>query len=138
MWKRWLARLAGKSPAPLTGAPPVRRQKRYTGESGYVYEYHFEGYRVADHGGLTGTEFVFDISADRRSSFPVSVFLGDDAVRRWERDHDRDLNYTERYAVVKMALFRAFDQQETPKQIRGGVLVGPGEIEEILETLGID
>ncbi len=137
-WRRWLAQLVGKPPEPLTGAPAVRRQKRYTGEAGYVYEYYFEGYRVAKRGGQMGTEFIFDVAADRRSSFPVAVFLADDAVHAWERQHGRELNYTERYAVVKLALFRAFDEREGPKQMRRQVRVGAAEVESLLGVLGID
>jgi len=40
----WLRK---KKEAPLTGAPAVRRQKTYSAESGYVYQYFYEGQRPA-------------------------------------------------------------------------------------------
>src|SRR5262245_56388154 len=99
-----------KKEAPLTGAPSVRRQKTHSAESGYVYQYFYEGQRTASRDGLAGTQFVFNVSADRKSAFPVSVFLSDEALENWQRDHARRLGSTERYAVAKMSLFQAFDQ----------------------------
>src|ERR1700704_2041847 len=101
-----------KKDAPLTGAPAVRREKTYSAESGYVYQYFYEGQRAAKRQSGSGTQFVFHVSADRKSSFPVSVFVSDSALEVWETEHDRTLSSTERYAVAKMALFQAFDQRE--------------------------
>jgi len=58
-------RLVSKKEAPLTGAPAVRRQKTYSAESGYVYQYYYEGQRPASRDGSSGIEFVFNVSADR-------------------------------------------------------------------------
>src|SRR5258707_830005 len=88
---------AGKQP--LAGAPAVRRLKSYSAESGYVYQYVYEGQRPH----TSGTEFVFTISADRKSWHDLSVIVGEEGVRAWERAHDRQLSSTERYAVAKMA-----------------------------------
>ncbi len=141
-WKR--LRQAGREAdasgplPPLAGTPPVRRRKTYAGDSGYVYEYYYEGYRISTRAGAVGAEYVFTVSSDRRNWFPVSVFLEDAAVAEWERRHSRELNMTERYAVVKMALFQAFDEREKPAQMRTGVAIGPDQIGLLLETLGID
>ena len=70
-----------KKTVPLTGAPSVRRQKTYSAQSGYVYQYFYEGMRP--HG--RGTEFVFTVSADRKTSHPVSVRIEDAALGQWER-----------------------------------------------------
>jgi hypothetical protein len=139
MWK-WLKKLQGgeSASAPLTGAPPHRRQKTYTADSGYVYEYYYEGFRVAARAGETGAEHVFAISADRKSWHPVSVFLQDSAARAWEAENGRELNSTERYAIVKMSLFGAFDEREDPSQMRAEVCVRHADVAEILERLGID
>jgi hypothetical protein len=126
-----------KKQAPLTGAPKVRRQKTYSAESGYVYQYFYEGQRPANRDGAAGTEFVFNISADRKSSFPLSVFLSDEAVDSWQREHGRELGSTERYAVAKMALFQAFDQRPAPEAMTEEVRVQPGDVESILATLDI-
>jgi len=139
MWK-WLKKLpAGKSePAQLTGAPPHRRQKTYSADSGYVYEYYYEGFRVAARGNETGSEHVFMVSADRKNWHPVSVFLQDSAAGAWEAENDRELNSTERYAIVKMALFQAFDEREDPSLMSAEVCVHHADVAEILERLGID
>src|SRR4051812_16079278 len=94
-----------KKQAPLTGAPKVRRQKTYSAESGYVYQYFYEGQRPAKRDGSAGTEFVFNMSADRKSSSPVSVFLSDQAIEGWQGEHGREVSSPEGYAGAKLALF---------------------------------
>ena len=56
-----------RKPVPLTGAPAVRRLKSYSAQSGYVYQYFYEGQRPFRSGGESGVEFVFTLSADRKS-----------------------------------------------------------------------
>ena len=93
-WPRELPlfeRIFKKKPAPLTGAPPVRRQKTYDAQSGYVYQYYYEGQRPFVREGEAGTEFVFDVSADRKNSAPVSVLVLEEAVHSWENQHGRAL-----------------------------------------------
>ena len=126
-----------KKEAPLSGAPAVRRQKTYSAESGYVYQYFYEGQRPAQRDGKTGVQFVFNVSADRKSSFPVSVFVSDDVLESWQQRHDRQLGSTERYAIAKMSLFRAFDQRPAPDAMREEVRVQADDIESILATLDI-
>lgn len=134
----WLRSLIGRKEPPLTGAPEVRRQKTYSGQSGYVYQYFYNGHRAAARNGKTGMQYIFDVSADRKSSFPVSVFLSNDAVARWERSHGRALMDNERYAIAKMSLFAAFDQRETPEAMRDEVRIDPDSVDAILENLDID
>jgi hypothetical protein len=126
-----------KKEAPLSGAPAVRRQKTHSAESGYVYQYFFEGRRAATRDGAAGTQFVFNVSADRKSSFPVSVFVADAALGRWEREHARELNATERYAVAKLALFQAFDGRPDPAAMAEEIGVRDGDVEAFLGTLDI-
>ena len=123
---------------PLTGAPAVRRQKTYSAQSGYVYQYQYEGQRPAVRDGEDGTEFVFDVSADRKSAAPVSVILLHGAVRAWEEKHGRPLAGNERYATAKMALFQAFDERAHPGLMKQEIRVRAADIEAILEGLGID
>jgi hypothetical protein len=126
-----------KKEAPLTGAPAVRRQKTHSAQSGYVYQYFYEGQRPAQRDGAAGTQYVFNVSADRKSSFPVSVFLGDDAIGIWQQEHARELGSTERYAVAKMALFQAFDERPEPSAMGEEVLVQPPDVASILAALDI-
>ena len=54
----------------------VRRMKTYTGEPGYVYQYYFVGKRPALPGEseAPASEYVFDVSSDRKTTYAVSVF----------------------------------------------------------------
>jgi hypothetical protein len=121
----------------LTGAPPVRRLKTYSAQSGYVYQYYYEGQRPFRAGGDTGTEFVFNVSADRKSWRPASVLLSDAAVSAWQQVHARQLSDTERYAIAKLALFQAFDERATPALMKEDVRVRHADVEGIVETLGL-
>ncbi len=128
----WLRRLGRRGqPPPLTGAPAVRRMKSYSAASGYVYQYFYEGQRPAGRGGEAGTEFVFQVSGDRRTYAAVAVFLSDAAI-----EGVRDLNSTERHAVAKMALFRAFDERSGPAEMREPIRMRPAELAAIVEQLG--
>src|SRR5215470_719356 len=86
-----------KKPA-LTGAPAVRRMKTYSAESGYVYQYFYEGQRPFGSGEDSGADFVFRISADRKNWHETSVLVGDAAIGAWKEKHARELSTTERYA----------------------------------------
>ena len=126
-----------KKDAPLTGAPAVRRQKTHSAESGYVYQYFYEGQRPAERDGVEGTQYVFNVSGDRKSAFPVSVFVGEAALAEWQRGHGRALGSTERYAVAKLALFQAFDRRQTPAAMNEEVHVQPEDVEQFLASLDI-
>ena len=126
-----------KKPLPLTGAPAVRRLKSYSAQSGFVYQYFYEGQRPYGNGGQTGLEFVFTVSADRKTWHSVSVRLADASVHAWEQAHSRPLSSTERYAVSKLALFQAFDERAAPPQMKEDVLVRGADVAAIIETLGL-
>ena len=133
----WLRRLAtSKPPAPLTGAPEVRRLKTYSAASGFVYQYFYEGHRPSTRDGEPGVEYVFAVSADRASYAAVSVLLADATLDRWQRETARELSSTERYAVAKLVLFRAFD--EGPELPRGSqsVVVQAADLAAIAGQLG--
>lgn len=115
----------------------MRRQKTHSAQSGYVYQYFYEGQRSASRDGAPGTQYVFNVSADRKSSFAVSVFVGDEAVEEWQGGHARQLSATERYAVAKMALFQAFDERDAPTMMSEEVRVQAPDVELILATLDI-
>ena len=94
----------------LRGRPPIRREKTYSAESGYVYQYAYEGYRAGARAGATGTEFVFQCTSDRAARFRLTVFTPGKSFADWERISGRDLNEVERYAIEKMQLFAIFDE----------------------------
>jgi hypothetical protein len=118
----------------LTGAPAVRRQKTYSAQSGYVYQYYYEGHREAEQ----ATEYVFDVTADRKTSFPVSVLVEHGGVAAWNLQHGRELSGTEIYAVAKMSLFQAFDDRPRPDLMHEPVRVRAEAIAEIVSTLDLD
>jgi hypothetical protein len=127
----------GGKPHPLTGAPAVRRLKSYAAQSGYVYQYFYEGQRPFESGGDSGAAYVFTVSADRKTYHPVSVLVGEGALRAWEQAHVRALDSTERYAVSKMALFQAFDERATPALMKREVRVRAADVAAIIEALGL-
>ena len=61
----------------------VRRLKTYAGAQGYVYQYYFVGERaaLADDAEASATEFVFDVTSDRKITYAVSVFLPQKSLR---------------------------------------------------------
>ena len=111
--------------------------KTYSAQSGYVYQYCYEGQRPYRHAGEEGTEFVFSLSADRKNFRPSKVVVPDRALASWESAHGRRLSETERYAVAKMALFQAFDERAAPGQMKADVVVRNADIEAIVETLDL-
>ena len=119
---------------PLTGAPAAPRQKTYSAMSGYAYQYFYTGQRDIKE----GIEFVFDVSADRKTSFQLSIIVRNSALAQWEQAHERPLESNERYAVAKLALFRAFDETDTPQGLLKPVHVDAKQVEEILESLDLD
>lgn len=117
---------------------PVRRMKTYTGATGYVYQYYFVGRRAAAAPEGPAIEFIFDVTADRRTTFSTSVFLKPEALAAWVAEHGRELTETEQYAAAKMRLLRAFDEIEGMMD-HGRRLVIDGEnVGELLAPLGLE
>lgn len=120
--------------------PPVRRVKTYTGGQGYVYQYYFVGRRpaLADDPEAPATEFVFDVTSDRKLTYAVSVFLSQKALEAWSQTHGRPLNEAEQYAAAKLRLFRAFDELEDVKTHGRRLNIEATLLEEALSSLGVD
>lgn len=118
----------------------VRRMKTYSGAQGYVYEYYFVGKRPAlpDDPEAPATEFVFDVTSDRKLTYAVSVFLPQAAVDAWIKAHGRPLNDAEQYAAVKMRLFHAFDEIPDVKAAGRRLRVDTALLEEALTNLGVE
>ena len=121
-----LRKLFPKKAVPLRGVPAVRRQKNFLAASGYAYEYFHDGWRVS----AGAREYVFTVSGDRKTWWPLSVFV--------EEDAGRTLKENERYGVAKMALFAAFDERESPAAMREPVRVAAAQVNELLARLGIE
>jgi hypothetical protein len=131
MWER----LFRRRPEPLTGAPQVRRMKVYPARSGYVYQYYYLGHRPWCRSGAAGTEYVFEVSPDRRTWQLAAVLLPELAMASREARLGRALISAERYAIAKLTLFQAFDERS---EVHGELLVRTADLDAILQTLGIE
>lgn len=118
----------------------VRRVKTYTGARGYVYQYYFVGKReaLADDPEAPATEFVFDVTSDRKLTYAVSIFLPREPLRSWSDVHGRPLNDAEQYAAVKMRLFRAFDDLSDVRAEGRRLRIDAELLEEALGSLGVE
>jgi len=126
-------------PSTSTTRQPLRRMKTYTGAQGYVYQYYFVGKRraLANDSEPPAWEYIFDVSPDSKTTFAVSVFLTEGAVREWETDHDRKLSEAEQYGAVKIRLFRAFDEVEDMLHQGRRLSINGRSLGQALDTLGI-
>jgi hypothetical protein len=117
----------------------VRRIKTYAGAQGYVYQYYFVGQRAALAGDpeAPATEFIFDVTSDRKLTYAVSVFLADSAVKAWASAHGRPLTESEQYAAAKLRLFRAFDELEDVQARGRRLAIDASALEESLNGLGV-
>jgi hypothetical protein len=118
----------------------LRRLKTYAGAQGYVYQYYFVGKRpaLADDALAPATEFIFDVTSDRKLTYAVSVFLPESSVSAWTQSHGRPLNDAEQYASAKLRLLRAFDELEDMKTDGRRLAIDPSLLEEALSSLGIE
>jgi hypothetical protein len=114
--------------------------KTYAGAQGYAYQYYFVGQRaaIADDPASPATEFIFDVTSDRKLTYAVSVFLPEKSVATWAVAHARSLTDAEQYAAAKLRLFRAFDELEDVKTHGRRLLIDPVLLEEVLASLGLD
>lgn len=124
----------------MSGNLPVRRLKTYTGATGYVYQYYFVGERPAlpADPGAPGTEFVFDVTSDRKVTFAVSILLPEMEASTWAARHGRPLIEAEKYASAKLRLFRGFDEIEDMKTEGRRLSIDASFLEEALASLGVE
>lgn len=125
----------------MTRPDAVRRVKSYSASNGYVYQYCFyEVNRITHEGGPAG-EFIYAISADRKTTFPVRIVVVQRALQAWAQANGRALSSSEEYALAKMRLFQAFDEGEVPVTDPGAehlrLLVDDSRLEDLLGMLNI-
>lgn len=118
----------------------VRRLKTYAGAQGYVYQYYFVGKRAAlpDDSAAPATEFIFDVTSDRKLTYSVSIFLPEAALANWSQAHGRPLNDAEQYAAAKLRLFRAFNELENVMTDGRRLMIDAALLEDALSTLGVE
>ena len=118
----------------------VRRIKTYTGQTGYVYQYYFVGKRPAldSDPEAPATEFVFDVTADRKTIFAVSIFLRPEALAAWVAGHGRALGESEQYAGVKLRLMQAFDEIPDMRNNGRRLRLEAEDLLALLESIGVE
>src|ERR1700685_2734975 len=123
----------------MASDPPPRRLKTYAGAQGYVYQYYFVGKGAAcpDAPASPATEYIFDVTSDRKLTYAVSIFLHQSAVSAWSARHGRALSDAAQYAAAKLRLFRAFDELEDLKGHRR-LPIDATLLEEVLAGLGVE
>jgi hypothetical protein len=118
----------------------VRRVKTYIAQTGYVYEYYFVGKRdaLANDQFAPSTEFIFDVSSDRKTIFAVSVFLFPRALAAFAETRGRTLSEAEQYAAAKRCLQKGFDEV-TNMLVDGRRLALDSDLlRDLLQSVGID
>jgi hypothetical protein len=118
----------------------VRRLKTYTAQTGYVYEYYFVGKRpaLANDPQRPATEYIFDVSSDRKTTYAVSVFLPPHALETYTASHGRLLSESEQYAAVKLRLMQAFDEIADMLHEGRRLTLQAEALPALLESVGID
>ncbi|MBI1740464.1 MAG: hypothetical protein HYR57_06235 [Candidatus Koribacter versatilis] len=84
------------------------------------------------------TEYVFDVTSDRKTTYAVSVFLSLQAIAAWNQAHERTLTDSEQYAAVKLRLVRAFDEVEDMRAQGRRLQIDSPFLEESLAGLGVE
>jgi len=119
---------------------PVRRIKTYTGQTGYVYQYYFVGKRptLDTDPEAPSTEFIFDVTSDRKTTFAVSVFLRPEALDSWATSRGRTLSEPEQYAGVKLCLMQAFDEIPDMRNQGRRLRLDSKTLAALLESIGVE
>ena len=120
----------------------VRRVKSYSAANGYVYQYCFYEVNRISHQGSPAGEFIYAISSDRRTTFPLSILVLQPALESWAQTNGRPLTSSEEYAIAKMRLFQAFDDGDVPLTVKPAerhalLLVDDSNLEALLQQLHI-
>jgi len=123
--------------AAMSKAEIVRRVKSYSATSGYVYQYQFHEVHPSRDAKAPGNEYIYYVSADRKTMFPIRVFIRRDALDRWTKQTGRALTGTEEYALAKMRLFQAFDDVEDFSSSRPDLSVDDTNVDELLARLDL-
>ena len=115
----------------------VRRIKSYSAENGYVYQYQFQDVHPAQCDGAQGNEYIYYVSADRKTMFPVRIFVRRLSLDRWTAQNGRVLTGTEEYAIAKMRLFQALDEMADFATQRPELIVDESNLPALLARLDL-
>jgi hypothetical protein len=95
------------------------------------------GYREARRGEEEGYQHLFNVRSDRAARFMLRVFLSRQVLEQWEKANNRKLIPAEQYALVKLSLFRTFDDRTDFGGDNADVLITPDQVEEHIKTLDL-
>lgn len=122
---------------PATKPETVRRIKSYSAASGYVYQYQFQDAHPAEQDASRGNEYVYYVTADRKTMFPVRIFVHRAALDAWSAQSGRALTGTEEYAIAKMRLFQALDDIEDFATSRPSLAVDESNVADLIARLDL-
>ncbi|MGB0036101.1 MAG: hypothetical protein WBP79_11560 [Candidatus Acidiferrales bacterium] len=123
--------------AGMANQETVRRIKNYSAASGYVFQYQFHEVNPVSRGSASGNEYVYYVSVDRKTMFPLRILVRRDAIDRWTKQTGRAFTGTEEYAVAKMRLFAAFDEIEALATSRPELIVDDSNLAALVERLDL-
>ncbi len=115
----------------------AHRVKSYSAATGFVYQYYFYEVEKKQRGAVTGTEYVYMASVDRKHVFPVRIFVSKQALDKLSAQTGREFTGTEEYAVAKMRLFQGFDEVEELSAKTPELLVDESNLEALLSELDL-
>ena len=132
----WWRRRFARRPE-LGGAPRTGRQKTYSAESGYVYQYVLLSFRQHKRGGEDLHEYTFEVSGAPGRTWSIAVILRSSVLHTWIREHDREFSASERYGIAKITLKRELDTAESPARLPASVSPTVGQVDDICRFLGL-
>ena len=110
---------------------PTPRWKRYAAQSGYLYEYVFEGVELAKPSAL---DYQFRVRPAADAQIVLRITVEKELLQPWIRGH-RELDETECFGIAKLALQRAFDQAAEPGALISIVRVSRSDMESYCREL---
>jgi len=122
---------------PATKPEIVRRIKTYSAATGYVYQYQFQSVHPAGEDASRGNEYIYYVSADRKTMFLTRIVVERAALDAWARQTGRALTGTEEYAIAKMRLFQAFDEVEGFGEAHPSLAVDDSNVAELIARLDL-
>lgn len=80
---------------------------------------------------------MYNVSADRKTMFPLRVVVSRETLEQWAVHSGRSLTSTEEYAVAKMRLFQAFDEEDNLAHSRPVLQVDAANLAALIESLNL-
>jgi hypothetical protein len=119
------------------GGPRTGRQKTYSAESGYVYQYVLSSFRQHRRGGEDLHEYTFEVSGGPGRTSSVAIVLKSSVLHTWIRQHDREFSASERYGIAKITLKRELDSADNPATLPASVSPNVNQVDDVCRFLGL-